>query len=349
VVSAPVLAPPRLRSGDQVAVISLSWGGAAAVPERFAQGKRQLAETFGFTVVQTPHADRPPAWLRDHPEVRAADLHWALENPEVAGIVSIIGGDDSIRTVPYVDLDLIARHPKVFTGYSDTTVQHLLHRRAGVGSFYGMALLTTAAESGGIHPYAEESFRRTVMASEPAGRLSAAPEWTEEMLPWTDLANLTRRRRWVPNYGWLWLQGDPAPVTGELIGGCMEVLAMAVGTDIWPEAAAFDGAILHLEISEERPGIDQVCHWLRNYTAQGITERLSALLFSRPENYSLMDTMRLYEAIRNELVEAGRPDLVFVANLDFGHSSPMGLLPLGRRARIDPVAQSIEILEPAVS
>jgi hypothetical protein len=27
----------------------------------------------------------------------------------------------------------------------------------------------------------------------------------------------------------------------------------------------------------------------------------------------------------------------------------MGLLPLGRRARIDPVAQSIEILEPAVS
>jgi muramoyltetrapeptide carboxypeptidase LdcA involved in peptidoglycan recycling len=349
------IAPPALSPGDTVAVISLSWGGAATVPARYAQGVRQLSETFGLTVVETPHATAEAGWLREHPEARAADLHWALENPDVQGIISIIGGDDSIRTVRYLDLDVIAANPKVFTGYSDTTIQHLVHRKAGVGSFYGMAVLTTAAEPGGITDFSAESFRRTLMVGEPVGRLSPASSWTEERLDWSDDANLSRRRRWMPNAGWLWLSGPPDPadpaaaVEGPVIGGCLEVLDMARGTDIWPELDAFSGCVLHLEISEERPPIAQVRHWIRGFTAMGITERISALLFSRPENYSLQDTLALYEGIREELLEAGRPQLLFVANTDFGHSSPMGVLPLGRRVRLDPAAQTIDIVEAAVA
>jgi muramoyltetrapeptide carboxypeptidase LdcA involved in peptidoglycan recycling len=353
-----LIKPPALRAGDTVAVISLSSGAAHALPARFEQGKRQLAETFGLHVVQTPHASADAGWLREHPEARAADLHWALENPDVHGIVSVIGGEDSIRTVPYLDPDLIAKNPKVFTGYSDTTIQHLVHHLAGVGSFYGMAVLSVAAEAGGIHTYARDSFVRTVMSRQPVGVIEPAAEWTEEMLEWSDEANLDRRRRWVPNYGWIWRGGSSGgsgggssgqAVEGPLIGGCMEVLDMARGTDIWPAIEAFEEAVLHLEISEEKPPIDQVRHWLRGYTAMGITERLAALLFSRPENYSLQDTLALYEAIGTELREAGRADLPFVANLDFGHTSPMGLLPLGRTVRVDPEARSIEITEAAVS
>jgi muramoyltetrapeptide carboxypeptidase LdcA involved in peptidoglycan recycling len=340
--------PPALRPGDTVAVVSLSSGLAAALPHRYEAGKRQLADTFGLRVIDTPNALRDDGWLRANPRARAQDLHWALSNPEVAGIVCSVGGDDSIRTVDHLDLDLIAAHPKVFTGYSDSTIQHLVHRKAGVASFYGMALLTNAAENGGIHPFTVDSFRKTVMSTEPVGELSAAPEWTEELLDWRRPELQDRSRRWVPNYGWLWLQGEQ-PVQGEVIGGCLEVLAMALGTGIWPELSAFESAVLHLEISEERPPISQVTHWLRNFAALGIIERLGALLFSRPENYSLRDTLSLYEAVRSELTLAGRPDLPFVANLDFGHSSPMGLLPLGRQLRVDPVARTLTLPEAAVS
>ena len=86
----------------------------------------------------------------------------------------------------------------------------------------------------------------------------------------------------------------------------------------------------------------------RSYAAQGILERISALLFSRPEEYTLRDTLKLYAAIRAELAGAGRADLPFVANLDFGHSSPMGLLPLGCQLLLDPIAESLEITEAAV-
>lgn len=340
--------PPALRPGDTVAVVSLSSGGAAALPHRYATGKRQLAETFGLRVVEAPHALRDSDWLRDNPRARADDLHWALQNPDVHGIVSAIGGFHALRMVPYLDLDLIAAHPKVFTGYSDTTINHLAFGKAGVGSFYGMAVLSTAAENGGIAAFSADSFRASVMSTEPIGELAPAPEWTEELLDWSRPELQDRRRRWVPNYGWLWLQGEE-PVQGPILGGCLEVLAMAVGTEIWPEPADFEGAVLHLEVSNERPPQLQVQAWLRHFAALGILARISALLFSRPEGLSLRETLALYEGIREELVVAGRPDLPFVANLDYGHSSPMGVLPLGRQLLVDPVRRRLSIPEPAVS
>jgi muramoyltetrapeptide carboxypeptidase LdcA involved in peptidoglycan recycling len=343
-----LIRPPALRPGDTVAVVSLSSGGAVALPHRYATGKRQLAETFGLRVVEAPHALRDSDWLRDNPAARADDLHWALQNPDVHGIVSAIGGFHALGMVPYLDLDLIAAHPKVFTGYSDTTINHLAFGKAGVGSFYGMAVLSTAAENGGIAAFSADSFRATVMSTEPVGDLAPAPEWTEELLDWSRPELQDRQRRWVPNYGWLWLQGDE-PVQGPVLGGCLEVLVQAVGTRIWPELSDFEGAVLHLEISEERPPQLQVQVWLRQFAALGIVERIAALLFSRPEGMSLRATLALYEGIREELVVAGRPDLPFVANLDYGHSSPMGVLPLGRQLLVDPVRRRLSIPESAVS
>ena len=271
-------------------------------------------------------------------------------DPARVGVVfgSAIGGFHALAMLPYLDLELIAAHPKVFTGYSDTTIGHLAFGKAGVGSFYGMAVLSTAAENGGIAPFSADSFRATVMSTEPIGDLAPAPEWTEEQLDWANPELQSRRRRWVPNYGWLWLQGSE-PVQGPLIGGCLEVLAMAVGTKIWPDLADFEDAVLHLEISNDQPPQVQVQVWLRQFAALGILARISALLFSRPEAMSLRETLALYDAVRDELVVAGRPDLPFVANLDYGHSSPMGMLPLGRRMLVDPQQRRLSILEAGVS
>ena len=49
------------------------------------------------------------------------------------------------------------------------------------------------------------------------------------------------------------------------------------------------------------------------------------------------------------IADGGDADLVVVANLDYGHSSPMGVLPLGVRARVDPIERTIRTLESAVT
>lgn len=60
-----------------------------------------------------------------------------------------------IRLLPYIDFAVIRRHPKIFMGYSDTTVNHLMCWKAGLSSFYGPAVLSDFAENLRLPAYTE--------------------------------------------------------------------------------------------------------------------------------------------------------------------------------------------------
>ena len=154
--------PKMLRSGSHIAAISLSWGGAATVPHRYQIGKRQFEEEFDVTVIETEHALRDADWLARNPKARADDLMAAFADTSIDGIISIIGGEDSIRTLPFLDLDLIRNNPKVFMGYSDTTISHAACFKADIVSFYGPAFMAGFAENCGMFPYMVDSVRRTL-------------------------------------------------------------------------------------------------------------------------------------------------------------------------------------------
>ncbi|SEJ75479.1 Muramoyltetrapeptide carboxypeptidase LdcA (peptidoglycan recycling) [Deinococcus reticulitermitis] len=335
------LRPPRLVPGSRVAALSLSSGFVTEVLDRYRAGVRQAAQEFGWEVVPAPNALRGPEYLYEHPQARADDLHWALQNPDIAGMVSIIGGDDSLRLLPFLRPELIRAHPKVLLGFSDTTVTLTQFLRAGVMAYHGPALLTDLAENGGMHPFTVESLRRAVVEEPGEYDLQPAPEWTEARQEWT--AELQEvRRPFLPGDGWTWLQGE-TPAQGHLIGGCVEVLDMLCGTPGWPAPGLWRGAVLALETSEEVPPPAQVGYWLRNYAAQGILGGLAGLLLARPRGYTPGMTQELYGWVRRVLREAGRADLPVVANLDFGHTSPQLTLPLGEQARLDPVAGRVTV------
>jgi muramoyltetrapeptide carboxypeptidase LdcA involved in peptidoglycan recycling len=174
-----MIKPKRLSRGQKVAAISLSWGGPGTFRHRYEAGKRQFEQMFGLTVVEMPHALRDPAWLAANPQARAADLIQAFTDPDIAGIISTIGGDDSIRLLRYLDLEVIRQHPKVFMGYSDTTVTHFACYQAGLVSFYGPAFMAGFAENGGIFPYLVDSVQRILFSSERKSiwRSSSSPSW----------------------------------------------------------------------------------------------------------------------------------------------------------------------------
>lgn len=339
--------PPVLSAGDTVAVISPSAGLTGVFADRFQRGLAELHARFGVEVVMAPNAHRDNGFLHDNPQARIDDIHWALTEPSVSALICAIGGDDSVRLVPHLDLDLVRANPKVLMGYSDPTVLHLVWRAAGVVSFYGPGILAGFDENGGLWEHTEQSVRRTLFGTEPVGALHPAPGWTEEFLDWTDEAAQRPRRR-VPNGGWTWLGGD-AVVEGPLIGGCLEVLAMALASPVWPPAEAFDGAVLAFETSEEAPSVDQVKYFLRAIAGGGAFERLAAVLVGRPMHYSLKDTWRQYETVAAVAREFGRPDLPIVGGLDFGHTVPHTVLPFGLPVRVDPGEQTITLPESGVS
>ncbi|MCY1702395.1 LD-carboxypeptidase [Deinococcus sp. SL84] len=152
--------PKPLTAGSRVAALSLSSGFVSEVPQRYAAGVRQARESLGWDIVAAPNAFRGAKYLYANPQARADDLHWALESPGIDGMVSIIGGDDSIRLLPLLDRGLLRAHPKAFLGYSDSTVTLMQFLQAGVMAYHGPAVLTDLAENGGMHPYAVRSIQQ---------------------------------------------------------------------------------------------------------------------------------------------------------------------------------------------
>ncbi|BBB47922.1 S66 family peptidase [Pelolinea submarina] len=342
--------PQNLHPGDKVAAVSLSWGGPGALPARYQAGVRQLEEAFNVQVVEMPHTLADPDWLHAHPQARAEDLIQAFSDPHINAIFSTIGGDDSIRTLPYLDLEVIRNNPKIFMGYSDSTITHFACLKAGLGSFYGPSIMSGFGENAGLFPYMAASVRKTLFESQPIGALSPNTDgWSDELLDWGDPKNQSISRKRKPCTGWKFLQGRGIH-SGRLIGGCIEVLDWLRGTDVWPDTEEWEDTILFIETSEEAPSPQAVERMLRSLAALGVLKRIHGLLVGRPGGQVPPEQFAEYDqAILNIMVEEeGLKNTPIVTAMDFGHTDPMLVLPYGAQTRIDCDQQIIEITESAV-
>lgn len=273
----------------------------------------------------------------------------AFADPSIKGIFATIGGEDSIRLLPFIDLDIIKNNPKVFLGYSDTTISHLVCYKVGLVSFYGPSIMAEFAENGGMFPYMINSLRQTIFSSEIIGEIKPATDgWTVERLDWADPSNQLIKRKLNPSTGWKFLQGTGVR-RGQLIGGCMEVFDWTRGTEIFPQA--WQDAILFLETSEESPPPDVVARTLRVFAAMGILRQLSGILFGRPGGEVPLEKFEEYDKAIQQVVlqEEGLSDLPIITNMDFGHTSPMFIIPYGVQAEIDCEIKRFSILENAVT
>ncbi len=311
-------------------------------------GVRVLRDDLGLDVVEMPTARADAAFLDAHPEARAADVNAAFADPSIRAIVATIGGDDAVRILPFIDVDLALRQPKVIMGYSDTTALLAWLNVCGLVTFNGPAVMAGLAQAHALPPSFLEHVRTMLFEGPETYRYEPYPWWAEGYPDWADGARAGEVLPAIPNEPWRFLQGEGA-VEGRLFGGCVEVLEFLKGTRFWPPIEFWEGRILFLETSEQVLPPDVVKHMLRNYGSQGILERLAGILVGRPRGYTPAQKDALDEAVLKIVRrEQGRPDLPIVTRMDFGHTDPQLVLPLGVRARIDCEARRVELLEAAV-
>ena len=341
-----LIKPKMLQPGDYVATISPSWGGAGE-PElkwRYEQGVKRLEEVFGLKVIAMPNSLKGADYLYKNPKARADDLMMAFKDKRIKGIIANIGGEDSIRLLPYINFDIIRKNPKIFMGYSDVTIAHLFCLKAGITSFYGPALLTDFAENVEMHSYTIQSIQQTLFTGEMIGEIVPSTEWTSEHLEWTE-SNKNRRRTMQPNKGYELLQGTGI-VQGRLIGGCIEVLEFAKGTVLWPEEKYWENSILFFETSEDQPNPTLLRYWLRNYGIQGLLQKANGIIFAKPQEE------KYYEEYKEEILKVMREfdleNLPILYNMNFGHTEPKFILPIGALAEINCHTNSFTILEGSV-
>ena len=356
--------PKKLEKGDTVALISLSWGGASEYKDRYLVGKNQIEETFGLKVVETPNALKPANWLYKHPRERLNDLIWAFKNPEIKAIISIIGGDDSIRLLDFVEeihLEIIKNNPKIFIGLSDTTIINFLCLKAGIVSFYGPSVLFGLAENGGIDDYTKKYFEKSLFSSRPIGKISNNDNgWTLDRVPWKkEYQNINRRMQEPMKIKFIQGKGI---IEGNLIGGCVDVMEFIKETKLWPDKNIWKDAILFIETSEEIPSPNELKRWLRNYGTQGILGNIGGIIFGIPGGDIEFDDPSYKEKLKKHLEnfekydeillevsrEYERKDLIIATRLQFGHTMPMITIPYGIKIKLDVENENIEIIESGV-
>ena len=335
-----MILPPHLKPGDTIGIISPSWGAPAAFPHRLEAGIRQI-EALGFHVQVGRHARGQRGHVSGTGVERAADLNAFIANPAVRAIISSLGGDHACQMLPHLDWDRIRANPKVIMGFSDMSVLNIaIYAMTGLVTFNGSHVMTDFAEYPAMFDYARELFIKTVMRAEPVGQVEPAKAWTEELLDWEHQQDQQRPRQMEPSPGWTWLK--PGNGEGRLLGGCIESLQHLRGTRYWPD---WQDTIFFWETSEDKPTPETIDGILMDYENMGVLEQIRGMLVGRPMRYSQDEKQQLNAVI---VERTHRYDFPIITGMDFGHTSPQMVLPVGVLARIDSQHKAFSIIGPAV-
>jgi muramoyltetrapeptide carboxypeptidase LdcA involved in peptidoglycan recycling len=338
--------PQRLYSGDTIAVISPSSGSSSIFPHVYEHGLMPLRDKLGLKILEMPTATLDDNLLYRNPKRRADDINMAFANPEVKAIITTIGGDDSIRILEFLDLDTIRKNPKIILGFSDATTFLTYLNQHGLVTFNGPSIMAGFSQFSDLPDAFHNHVQTLLMSKFDSYSYPPYGVYTDGYLDWNDPDNVGKIGILKDEIiGWQWVQGQ-GKVTGNLYGGCIEVLEFMKGTRYWPQLDFWDDKILFFETSEVVPSVDNVKDFLRNYGIQGVFDRINGILFGRARDYSNGQKLALTEMINTLLtVEFNRPDLPVVANLDFGHTDPQWIMPNGILTEIDCSAKTLSLLE----
>lgn len=335
----------KLIPGSRIAIISPSNGLPYLFSDIYELGLKNLKEVLGFEIVEFPTARMSTEELYNNPKLRAEDINRAFKDESIDGIISSIGGYEAVRILKYLDEDVILNNPKLIMGFSDSTAFLAYLNKLGLVTFYGPSIMAGFAQLKSLPIEFQDHLKSFLFSDEIPYSYQAYKKWTNGYKDWNNKATLGECTEFIDNNGWNFLQ-EGKKVRGKLWGGCIEVLEFLKGTDYWPDRDFWNDKILFFETSEEKPLPDNVGYMLRNYGIQGILEKVKGIIFGRPKDYSDEEKQELNNLVLDILKkEFNVTDIPVVMNVDFGHTDPKIILPLGCMVEIDPDAKGIILLE----
>ena len=338
-----------------IAVVSLSRGiiGEPFIQFQVEIGLRRLKE-LGLNVKFMPHALKGLEYVKAHPEKRAEDLLQAFRDPEIDMILCAIGGDDTYRLLPYLfDHNELADAVtnKIFLGFSDTTINHLMLHKVGLRSFYGQSFLADVCELGPqMHPYTRKYFEELI-SSGSIREIRPGDVWYEQRESFTP-EQVGKQLPAHPDHGFELLQGPPV-FSGKILGGCIDSLYDLFNGDryadmpllckkyhLFPDPEDWKGRILLLESSEEKPSPAKYRRALEYLKGAGVFRAVSGVLVGKPMDDTYAEEYR--ELLVNVI---DRPELPLVFNINVGHAMPRCIIPFGVDAVVDAENQIIRFSE----
>lgn len=307
----------RLKPGDEIRVIAPSRSMAIIKGEQLRIAQERLNQ-LGFTITYGKNAELHDEFFSTSIEERIEDLHDAFTDPNVKGILTVIGGYNANQLLNYIDFEIIKNNPKILCGFSDITALHgAIYKKTGLITYSGPHFSSFGVKHG--FEYTLDSFINAVTNDAPY-EILASSDWSDD--PWyLDQED----RHFIKNNGYTVIQEGDAE--GRLIGGNLCTLNLLQGTEFMP---SLKDSILFIEDDEESHALTfdrDLQSLLHLPDAQGI----KGILIGRFQKNSQVTEEALRKIIESKKELHGIP---VIADVNFGHVQPYATIPIGGKAAI---------------
>ncbi len=202
----------------------------------FTAGVKQLT-TLGYNILNPEFPKLLPS-----PQEKAEQIHGAFADPGVDMILALRGGYSAMKSLPFIDFDLIQKHPKILAGFSDlSALLNPIFERTGMVTLHAPMVINLDTPT----PFTLKSLDNAVGGYPEKNLLKGAP---------------------CKVY-------CPGSATGTLKGGNLITLTALIDTDWEIET---QGAILFLEDVDEK--LHQVDRYLTQWILAGKFKGIKGLI-----------------------------------------------------------------------
>lgn len=305
-----MIKPIPLKKGDTIAFIAPS----SPIAESRIKPSIEAIENLGLKVILGESFKSRHGYLSGTDEIRARDLNEMFKDDKIKGIFAIRGGYGASRILHMLDYTTIRNNPKIFVGYSDVTILHIvLNQKCNLITYHGPMPSTELYKN--LDSFTKDYFINALFSSKPIGNLNNPSHIQPETL-----------------YG--------GEAIGPMVGGNLSLICSSLGTEY--EIDTKDKILFLEEVEEEPYRIDRMLLQLKQ--AEKFKDA-AGIVFGAFTNCNAREPLKslTIKEILNELILPEKKPSIY--NICCGHCLPTITIPLGALANLNATKQQLNILE----
>lgn len=313
-----IIFPEKLKPGDEVRVIAPARSLAIISKENREIANKRIEE-LGLKLTFSKHIEEMDDFGSSSIKSRIEGLHEAFADKNVKAVFTVIGGFNSNQLLKYIDWDLIKKNPKIISGYSDiTALNNAFFAKTGLVTYSAPQYSTFAQKL--YFDYTLDYFKKCLMLDTPF-EIKPSESWSDDHW-YKDQDN----RKLIPNEGWLTINEGEAE--GIILGANLCTFNLLQGTEYMPN---LKDSVLFLEDDYTSKAYDfdrnlQSLIHLPDFSG------VKGIVIGRFQKESEMTNSLLAHIIK---MKSELNNIPVIANVDFGHTSPIISFPIGGTVRIN--------------
>jgi len=311
--------PTKLKIGDEVRIVAPARSMSLISKESREIANKRFAE-MGLKLTFGKHIEESDDFVSSSIESRIKDLHEAFSDKNVRAISTVIGGFNSNQLLRYIDWDLIKNNPKILCGFSDiTALNNAILAKTGLVSYSGPHYSTFGQEL--YFDYTLEYFKKCLLSEDPF-EIKPSENWTDDKWYMNQ-----KERSPIKNDGWLVINKGEAQ--GTILGANLCTFNLLQGTEYFSKFP--EDTILFVE-DDEMSNAVTFDRDLQSVIHQPGFENVKGVVIGRFQKVSQITNDLLIKIIKTKKELNNLP---VIANVDFGHTSPMITFPVGGEVSLE--------------